>query len=122
QRRLVEREELLVSRVGTVRLVVRRGRQAAGADLRQVVARAPEVRRERPLQVLVAVERAAVEDLDVDGDAGRLRLLREDLSTLVHADRAVRGLEVDVQAVLPRRLEERLRLLDVLVPLRQRRV
>ena len=91
-----------------------------GRHLREVVARAPEVGRERPLQVLVAVEGATVEDLDVDRDAGGLRLLSEHLRTLVHPEGAVCRLQVDREPFLPGRLEQRLRLLDVLVPLRQR--
>src|SRR4051812_31311853 len=57
ERLLVERDEL---RVLPVRLVVRRRRKAARGDLREVQAGAPEVARERPLEVLGAVEGVAV--------------------------------------------------------------
>src|SRR6266511_4184462 len=104
------------------RLVVRSNAEASRRDLVQVVARAPVVRREGVLQVLVPVERRRVEVLHVDVDAGLLRLLREDLCALHLAGAPVRRVEVDAQARLPGCLEQRLRLGDVLRALRQRRV
>src|SRR6266545_3573049 len=119
ERLVVERDEL---RVVPVRLVVRSNAEASRRDLVQVVARAPVVRREGVLQVLVPVERRRVEVLHVDVDAGLLRLLREDLCALHLAGAPVRRVEVDAQARLPGCLEQRLRLGDVLRALRQRRV
>ncbi len=54
--------------------------------------------RERPLEVLVAVEVSAVDVLDVDGDAAGLRVLREDLRALDHAGVARGRDELDREA------------------------
>ncbi len=120
ERLVVEREELLVLGVLVpVRLVERRGREHARRHLGQVVASAPEVHREHPLQVLVAVERAAGEVLHVDGDAGALRVLREHLCCLHHARRGSGRVEVDLQPLLTRLLEQELGAVEILVVLRE---
>src|SRR6266516_1688554 len=119
ERLVVERDEL---RVVPVRLVVRGDAEAARRDLVQVVARAPVVGGEGVLQILVPVESGRVEVLHVDGDAGLLRLLGKDLGAFHLARAAVRRIEVDGQVRLPRGLQQRLRLLDVLFPLGERRV
>src|SRR4051794_16153977 len=100
-----------------VRLVVRRARQRALLDLVEVAAGAPEVHRERQLEVAVAV---VVRVLDhIHRDARRLCLLGEDRGDLDHAGRTVGGVQVDGHAVLAGGLEQRLRLVDVLRPLRE---
>src|SRR5829696_3698012 len=116
ERLLVELVEL---RVVPMRLVEGRAWQAARTHLREVVARSPVIRGESPLEVLVAVEDAAVDVLDVDLDAGVLRVLGEDLRALDHAGVGRRRVQVDSQAVLPGRAQERLRLVGILLSLRK---
>ena len=82
---------------------------------------APEVHGEGPLEVVVAVEDARVDLLDVDGHAGALGLLREHLGGLHAAGAGGRGAdELDGEVVVVAGLlEQRLGLLDVLRALRQ---
>ncbi len=119
QRLVIQRNEVL-SRARLrrpVRLVVRRVRQRALLHLVEIAPRAPEVDRECQLQVLVAVVVGVV--VQIDGDAGRLRLVLEHSRELDHAGRAVRRVQVDGQILVPGRLEQPLGPGDVLVPLRQ---
>ena len=57
--------------------------------------------------------------MDVDRDAGGFGLVREDVGRVDHAGGAVCGVEIDRQVFLAGLLQQRLRLGDVLVPLRQ---
>src|SRR5215472_5515984 len=100
-----------------VRLVERGGRQRALLHLVEVRAGAPEVDREGQLEVQVPVVVRVVDDVDLDA-RGR-GLVREDRGRLDHAGRAVGGVQVDVQVRVAGRLEQRLGLGDVLVPLRE---
>src|SRR5690348_16327974 len=120
QRLVVQRDEV---RAGTglrrpVALVVRGVRQRALLDLVEVAAGAPEVDREGQLEVLVPVVVRVVDHVDLD--PGRLGLVREDGGGVDHAGRAVGGVQVDREVRVPGRLEQRLGLVDVLLPLRQR--
>ena len=89
--------------------------------LRKVVARVPEVLREGPGQVLLAVEDARVDLVDVDRDAGALGLLGEDLGG-GHGGAAHRigGRQGHRQVVVVAgRLEQRLGLRQILMALGQ---
>ncbi len=112
-------DQVLELALAPVRLVERRVGQVALRHLREVHARGPEVLGERPLEVVVAVERARVHLAELDGDAGALGLLGEDLRGLDDALEDRRGDELDRQALLAGLLEQRLRLLEVLLALRQ---
>src|SRR3989441_2111885 len=113
---LVEADVVRVLR-RPVALVVRGRRDAAVRHLREIVSRAPEVDREGELEVGVAVVVGIV--VDVDGDAGCFCLVREDVRRVDHAGRPVCRVQVDRQVFLAGLLQQRLRLGDVLVALRQ---
>src|SRR5918999_142332 len=93
--------------------------QAPHGHLGEVVPSSPEVGGKRPLEVLVAVEDGAVHVLHVDRDPGILRVLGEDLRAFDHPGVGRRRVAVDGQTVLPSRAQQRPRLLDVLLPLRE---
>ena len=92
--------------------------ERAHRGLREVEPGVPEVLGERVLQVVVAVEGVLLDHLHVH--AGLLRLLHEQRGR-GRRDRAdvVTGEQLDLQALLAGRLEQRLGLLDVLLALRQ---
>ena len=102
-----------------VRLVERRGLEDARRRLEQVVASPPVVGRERPLEVLVAVDRAAVDVSDRDVDAAGLRVLGEDRRALDHPRVRRARDELDLQVLLAGLAQERPCLLGVVAALRE---
>ena len=108
----------VLRRLVPVGLVVGAALEHAHRGLRQVVAGVPEVLGEGVGEVVVAVEGVLLDHLDVD--AGLLGLLDEQRGAgRCHRADVVTGEQLDLEALLAGRLEQRLGLLDVLLALGQ---